>query len=205
MGSIRLIEAAMNEQVERFVYVSTCAVHEKILSDRPLDEQHPLWAKTHYGAHKAAVEKFVHSFGHGAGFPICAVRPSGIFGIASPIEHSKWYELIADVVAGKTVEPTGGGKEVHVSDVAKAIRVVLHASADAITGEAFSCCDAFYSHHDVATLAKQIAASPAEILGSQKSPKHLIETRKIESVGMKFSGMPVFERTVGDICHRLMR
>ena len=205
MGSIRLIEAAANQQVERFVYLSTCAVHDKILSDRALDEKHPLWAKTHYGAHKAAVEKFVHSFGHGAGFPICALRPSGIFGVSSPIEHSKWFDLIADVVAGKTVHPTGGGKEVHVSDVAKAIRVLLGAPAEEIVGEAFSCCDAFYSHHDVATLAKRITASPAKIQGSQKSPKHSIETNKIESLGMKFSGMPAFEQTVTAICRLLMR
>ena len=204
IGSIRLIEAAVQLQVKRFVYLSTCAVHDKILSDRVLDETHPLWAKTHYGAHKAAVEKFVHSFGHGAGFPICALRPSGIFGIASPIENSKWFDLIADVVAGKTVHPTGGSKEVHVSDVAKAIRVLLDAPAETITGEAFSCCDRFYSHHDVATLAKRITASPANVLGSQKSPKHLIETKKIESLGMKFSGMPTFEQTVTDICHHLM-
>ena len=65
MGSIRLIEAARQQQgLSGFVYLSTCAVHDKILNDRPLDEQHPLWAKSHYGAHKAAVEKFVHSFGH---------------------------------------------------------------------------------------------------------------------------------------------
>ena len=204
-GSIRLIEAAMHQQVKRFVYLSTCAVHDEILSDRPLDETHPLWARTHYGAHKAAVEKFVHSFGYGAGFPVCALRPAGIFGIASPIEHSKWFDLIGDVVAGKTVQPTGGGKEVHVSDVAKAIRLLLNAPAKAITGEAFSCCDAFYSHHEVANLAQQISQSPAKILGPQKSPKHLIETKKIESLGMKFTGLQAFEQTVSHICDQLMR
>lgn len=205
MGSIQLIESAMNQQIERFVFVSTCAVHDKILDDRALDETHPLWAKTHYGAHKAAIEKFVHSFGYGSGFPICALRPSGVFGISSPITNSKWYDLIADVVAGKTVQPTGGGKEVHVSDVAKAIRLLIDAPAESITGEAFSCCDAFYSHHDVATLAKRIAKSPAKILGSSKSPKHQIETTKIASLGMKFCGMPGFEQTVTQICHHLMR
>lgn len=205
MGSIRLMEAAMHERVERFVYLSTCAVHDKILSDRELDEAHPLWARSHYGAHKAAVEKFVHSFGHGAGFPVCALRPSGVYGIASPIENSKWFDLIADVVAGKTVHPSGGGKEVHVSDVAQAIRVLLAAPAEKVVGEAFSCCDAFYSHRNVATLAKRISASPADILGAQKSPKHQIETMKIRSLGMEFSGMRTFERTVSDICQHLMQ
>lgn len=205
MGSIRLIEAAMNQQVSRFVFLSTCAVHDKILTDRPLDETHPLQAKTHYGAHKAAIEKFVHSYGHGSGFPICALRPSGVFGVSSPIERSKWFELIADVIAGNAVQPEGGGKEVHVSDVAKAIRLLLEAPAEKIAGEAFSCCDAYYSHHDVAVTAKQISASDAKISGTQRLPKHQIVTKKIEALGMKFSGIPVFEETITRICHHLMQ
>ena len=203
MGSIRLIEAAMEQQVQRFVYLSTCAVHDQILPDRPLDEAHPLWAKTHYGAHKAAIEKFVHSFGYGSRFPICALRPSGVYGISSPISHSKWFDLIADVVTGKTIRPIGGGKVVHVSDVAKAIRILLNAPTDSITGEVFSCCDDFYSHHDVATMAKRISGSSAEILGAPQSPQHRIDTKKIVSLGMKFSGMPAFEQTVTEICHHL--
>ena len=35
--------------------VSTCAVHEVILDDRPLDQAQPLWPTGHYGAHKAAL------------------------------------------------------------------------------------------------------------------------------------------------------
>ncbi|REK44634.1 MAG: NAD(P)-dependent oxidoreductase, partial [Planctomycetota bacterium] len=84
IGTLQLIEAARAAGVARFVFISTCAVHEKILDDRPLDESHPLWATSHYGAHKAAIEKFVHSYGLGAGYPICALRPTGIYGLAHP-------------------------------------------------------------------------------------------------------------------------
>ena len=37
--------------MSRFVFISTCAVHDVILDDRPLDEAHPLWPAGHYGAH----------------------------------------------------------------------------------------------------------------------------------------------------------
>ena len=77
VGTLRLIEAARAADVPRFVYISSCAVHDRILDDRPLDEAHPLWASNHYGAHKAAVEKFVHSFGHGHGYAICRTSPHG--------------------------------------------------------------------------------------------------------------------------------
>src|SRR5262249_45449634 len=69
-GSLQLFQTAFEAGVSRFVFVSTCAVHEVILEDRPLDEAHPLWPSGHYGAHKAALEAFVHSFGLGKGWPI---------------------------------------------------------------------------------------------------------------------------------------
>ena len=38
MGSLRLIQSAHGAGVARFIFISTCAVHEVILEDRPLDE-----------------------------------------------------------------------------------------------------------------------------------------------------------------------
>lgn len=74
-GSLQLFQAAFEARVPRFVFVSTCAVHEVILDDRPLDETHPVWPTSHYGAHKAALEAFVHSYGLGQGWPICTCGP----------------------------------------------------------------------------------------------------------------------------------
>ncbi len=74
-GSLQLFQAAKAAGVERIVYISSCAVHDRILSDRPLDETHPLWPASHYGAHKAAVEAFVHSHALGEKYPICACGP----------------------------------------------------------------------------------------------------------------------------------
>jgi len=82
VGTLKLIEAARKANVARFVFISTCAVYDKILPDRPLDETHPLWPNRHYGAHKAAIEKFVHSYGYDMGYPICALRPTGVYGVA---------------------------------------------------------------------------------------------------------------------------
>jgi nucleoside-diphosphate-sugar epimerase len=194
MGSIRLIEAAQNTSCRRFVFISSCAVHEKILEDRPLDEAHPLWPLTHYGAYKAAVEAFVHSFGMGTGFPVCALRPTGIYGLARPVEQSKWYSIVRAVAKGKSVTCTSGGKEVHASDVARAADLLL--SADGIAGESFNCYDRYISEYEVASLAKSLTGSGAEILGRATTPKHQIETGKIRSLGMTFAGAALLEETV---------
>lgn len=199
VGTLKLIEAARAAGVGRFVFVSTCAVHEKILDDRPLDEAHPLWATSHYGAHKAAIEKFVHSYGMGAGYPICAVRPTGIYGVAHPPERSKWFGLIQQVVRGERVECRRGGKEVHAADVARAVRLLLDAPADAITGEAFNCYDQYISQWDVARLAREVSGGDGAIEGEQTSPQHQIETGKLRSLGMEFGGRELLRETVATL------
>lgn len=197
VGTLQLIEAARRAGVGRFVFISTCAVHEKILDDRPLDEAHPLWPTSHYGAHKAAIEKFVHSYGLGQGFPICALRPTGVYGVTRPIEKSKWYELVSAVARGETVQCSRGGKEVHASDVAKAVGILL--TADGIAGEAFNCYDRYVSEFDVAQLAKEISGSKSQIVGEPMQPKHQIVTDKICGLGMKFGGDELLRQTVAQL------
>ena len=197
MGSIFLIEEAHRAGCGRFVFVSTCAVHEKILGDRPLDEAHPAWPGSHYGAYKAAVEAFVHSYGKGHGFPVCAVRPTGIYGVAHPVQNSRWYELVSSVARGETVTCQRGGKEVHAADVARAIGLLL--TVDGVTGEVFNCYDRYISEYEVATLARRLSGSNATVEGGATTPKNQIVTDKIRALGMTFGGDALLERTVGEM------
>jgi nucleoside-diphosphate-sugar epimerase len=199
IGTLRLVEAARAAKVGRFVFISSCAVHEKILEDRPLDERHPTWATSHYGAHKAAIEQFVTSYGLGHGYPICALRPSGVYGLAHPASDSKWFELVKAVARGEAVHCERGGKEVHAADVAKAAELLLRVPADVIAGQAFNCCDGYISDWDVAHLAKSISGSDAEIGGKQTAPKHQIVTTKLEALGMQFGRRPLLEQTIHEL------
>lgn len=194
LGTLHLIEAARAAGVGRFIFISTCAVHDKILDDRPLDETHPLWPKSHYGAHKAALEKFVHSYGLGADYPICALRPTGIYGLAHPAEDSKWYDLVGAVARGEDVTCTRGGKEVHAADVADAVELLLQ--ADGTAGEAYNCYDRYISEYDVAALTKGITGSSTTIGGEQCRPKHEICADKLRALGMNFGGEELLERTI---------
>lgn len=197
LGSIQLIEAARRAGVKKFVFISTCAVHERILDDRPLDESHPLWMTTHYGAYKAAVEQFVHSYGFGVGFPICALRPTGVYGMHHQPERSKWYDLVRTIASGESYRCSRGGKEVHAADVAEAVDLLLHTEDNA--GEVYSCCDRYVSQYDIAQIAKRLSGSDAEILGEQTRPKHQIISDKIKALGMRFGGEERLDTTVSEL------
>ncbi|MGE3803623.1 MAG: NAD-dependent epimerase/dehydratase family protein [Gemmataceae bacterium] len=196
MGSIALFRAALRAGVGRFVHISTCAVHEVILNDRPLDEAHPLWPTGHYGAHKAALEKFVHSFGLGEGWPICALRPTGIYGLAHPPAASRWFELVGSVVRGENIESAKGGKEVHAHDVARAVGVLLRAEAGAVAGQAFNCYDRYVAEQEVARIAKESTGSKSQIADLNRGPKNQIDTKKLRGLGMVFGGATLLRQTV---------
>jgi nucleoside-diphosphate-sugar epimerase len=197
LGTLRLIRAAMRHDVGRFIFISTCAVHDVILADRALDEAHPLWPKSHYGAHKAAIEKFVHSFGLGQGYEICALRPTGIYGIARPVERTRWYRLVRDVRLGKAVDSAAGGKEVHAADVARAVNLLL--MAPGIAGQAYNCYDMYISDEHVAQVAKRLTGSGSAISNRNQGPKNQISTEKIRRLGMTFGGEALLESTVAEM------
>ncbi len=196
VGSLGLMAAARQVGVPSFVFISTCAVHEVILTDRSLDEAHPLWPMTHYGAHKAAIEKFVHSFGLGEGWPICALRPTGIYGLAHPPDASRWFSIVRKVCRGGSFHSDTGGKEVHAADVARAVEILLDAPADQIAGRAFNCCDMYVAEQTVAAIAKELSGSRADISGNNRGPKNQIDTTKIGELGMTFGGGLLLRKTI---------
>ena len=198
-GSLQLFEAAYEAEVSRFIFISSCAVHDVILDDRPLDETHPLWPASHYGAHKAALEAFVQSFGKGQAWPICALRPTGIYGLAHPPQASRWYDLVGQVVRGERVESPRGGKEVHAGDVARAVELILGVDTKVITGQAFNCYDMYVSEEQVARIAKELTGSASVISNLNRGPKHQIDTNKIRKLGMTFGGEKLLRRTVEEL------
>ncbi len=84
VGTLQLIEARRTAGVARFVFISTCAVHEKILDDRPLDERIPCGPRTTTEPIKRHRE-VCSQLRTGSRFSDCALRPTGIYGAAHPI------------------------------------------------------------------------------------------------------------------------
>lgn len=198
-GSLQLFRMSFESGVPRFIFLSTCAVHEVILDDRRLDETHPLWPTSPYGAHKAALEAFVHSLGLGQNWPICALRPTGIYGLAHPAQASRWFDLVGQVLRGEPIDSERGGKEVHAADVARAVELLLRIEPERMAGQSFNCYDQYIAEEQVARIAAELTGSPSAISGRNRGPKHQIDTSKIRALGMTFGGEARLRETIEEL------
>jgi UDP-glucose 4-epimerase len=79
VGTLNTLFAARDANVERFVYVSSSEVYGTAQST-PMNEQHPTFPKTMYGASKLAGESFARAFHDSYGFPTVVVRPFNSYG-----------------------------------------------------------------------------------------------------------------------------
>ncbi|MCM2374790.1 NAD-dependent epimerase/dehydratase family protein [Aporhodopirellula aestuarii] len=195
VGSLRLIAESEAAGVKRFVFISSGTVHQHVADDLPLDERHPLWPSSMYGASKASVETLVHAYGLSDRLNIATLRPVSIVGVDNPIEHSKWFGLVRAMKANEPVDISGGGKVVPVDDLARAIDCLLNTDQP-IAGQTYNCSAGFYSTHTIATMIREITGSKSEWTGTEKTSARELHTDKIEQLGMRFSGNDEIHRII---------
>jgi nucleoside-diphosphate-sugar epimerase len=182
-GSLRLVRAARRAGVERVVFLSSRAVYGQRLWDRPLDERHPVRPTTHYGAYKAAVEVVLAGYGRAEGWAAASLRATGVYGLAHGPARAKWLDVVRSSRAGTPPRPRTG-TEVHGADLAAAVRLLLTAPADAVSGQAFNVSDVVVSHRAVTRLAGG-ALAPAS-----PPPGGVMATDKLQALGWRPRGWP---------------
>ena len=180
LGSLQLLELSRRAGAQ-FVFISSGAVHVKILDDRPLDEKHPLWAGNTYGGYKAAVEAFIPPYAASYGVNASAFRPTVIYGLhLTRPEKSHWYSLVADVLSGRAVEASNGAKVIHAADVAEVVSLAV--GREDIAGESFELTDCHVYDQAVAEFAREIAGVDTKIADMAGSgPQHMIVCDKARS------------------------
>src|SRR5262249_29175506 len=121
VGAIKLLEFSAPRQ---FIYISSIAAHHD-MSPRwngLIDEDHPLRPGNWYGALKASIEAHLWAAHVEAGRHVCAHRPCAVYGIDPKLEKSHGYSVIEKLLRGETtLNKPGGGKFVHIDDVAAAV------------------------------------------------------------------------------------
>jgi len=186
-GSLELLDAAKQHGVKQFIFTSSCAVYGYIFPDIKLDEQHPLMPDSNYGAYKASVEAFCHSYFLLKSINTTIFRPVGIYGIDPNLVHSEWYDLIKNIKNGVDVAVVGGGKIVHVTDVAHAIDSAID-NKDAF-GKVYNLVDFYIDNMTVAKMSKEICNSKSKISGTPKQPVNTIDNTESKKLGVNYTEM----------------
>ncbi len=78
-GTVNVLEAARQADVECVVHTSTSEVYGTALSV-PIDEGHPLQGQSPYSASKIAADKLAESYHRSFGTPVAIVRPFNTYG-----------------------------------------------------------------------------------------------------------------------------
>lgn len=182
VGSLRLIRAAMPRQV---IFISTIAVHHDM---RPrwqgvIDEDHPLRPNGLYGAYKAAVEDHLWGLRFKEGLNFAALRPCGVYGIDPRLDRSHGYDLIKRINRNEPLDKPGGGKFVHVEDVAAAI-VACVGNPEA-NAKVVNLVDCYARWADWATYACEIMGVQREIdFSSPSQPKNAFAKDAANALGI---------------------
>lgn len=150
LGSIRFLAASAPRQ---FIFNSSIAVHHDISPrwEGRIDEDHPLRPANLYGAYKAAVEAHLWSEHFEKQRHTSVVRPCAVYGIDPQIDRSIGYPIVQSVREGKPFTRAGGGKFVHVDDVAAAIVAIVGNPAAA--GKPYNLADCYTRWADWAAIA----------------------------------------------------
>lgn len=79
LGSLNVLGACVEHDVDRFVFASTCAVYAGA-QYLPMDEAHAVLPESAYGASKYAVEGYVRMFAHAYRLKYKILRYGNVFG-----------------------------------------------------------------------------------------------------------------------------
>lgn len=201
-GGLALLAAARSAGVVRSVVLSSRAVFGRDV-DGSIGDDDPISPDTHYGAAKAALEAYVRSAG-ADGWPVAALRPTGVYGIVAPVERSKWFSLVNDLIDGVAV-PERAGTEVHGDDVASAAWALLTAPPNQVAGRTFNCSDIVIANRDIVRLVHKFAGIGGPVPEAGDSPKGIMRTDALTALGVTFGGQPLFEKTVADLVAARLR
>ena len=171
VGSIDLLQAAGDRH---FVYMSSIAVHHHMHPDWQgrLDETHPIRPGTFYGALKAAIEAHMWAANAERGQPVSSIRPCAVYGIDPTLKRSIGWPIITRLRKDARFDRAGGGKFVHVEDVAAATVACL--GNDRATPAVYNLVDCYARWGDWATIASEELGIEAEIgLSSPRPPEHV--------------------------------
>jgi UDP-glucose 4-epimerase len=170
LGTLNILDAALENDVELVVYASTSEVYGSA-KQVPMNEDHPLNPASPYAASKAAADRLCFSYYNTYRLPVVIVRCFNTYG---PRQKDVGYaaaipKFIGRALANMPPVVYGDGKQtrdyMYVKDAVNAYKLVLE-SHDQLLGKAIN----FGTGREVSIV--ELARTILKLSGSQAVPLH---------------------------------
>lgn len=197
LATLGLIELAGGTGARRLVYVSSLAVYgdAHVASGassggpgerrRPRDEDAPVWPRDFYGAHKAALEKFVVASAHAYGLDACALRLGWVLGDGEAWERGAFARAAREAAEHGEIRTPLGAYVIAVEDAAALLAAAVEGSG--LRGEVLNV---FARWYDVVEAAPGLAAALGRPVGvacaASPEPDPPIENARLLARGARF-------------------
>ena len=186
-GTVRFFEEAKAAGVGRAVFLSSRAVYDGLPSGAPLLEDTALQPGSLYGEIKLAAERALAELADPS-FVTASLRLTGVYGNLRP---NKWDGFFADYLAGRPIA-SRAGTEVHGSDVASAVQLMLEAEPAQVERQSFNVSDIMVNTIDL------LPGAPTHPGAAGQSARSM-HTARISSLGWASGGYPLLEKTLREL------
>lgn len=192
-GTFNLLELSRDNNVKKFVHVSTGSVYG-IAQYFPTDENHPLNPTSYYGVSKLAGEKYVRAFAHLYNLNTSILRYYHVYG---PKQDSGDYGGVMGIFCKKAINSQdltiyGDGSQIrsftYVKDVVNINKLVAKKGGK---GEAYNCASGLkVSIQEIADKITKMAGTDSKIKYEDWKPGDIkdfeVSHEKIEKLGFEF-------------------
>lgn len=194
-GTQRLFEAARRGGVHRVLFLSSRAVYGDYPPGTRLAENMPPRPDTLYGEVKWQAEQALAALA-APGFATASLRATGIYGPAGPGQRHKWTDLFEDFRAARPIAPRVA-TELHGTDLATAIRLLLTCPANRLGGRAFNTSDIMLDRRELLNEVAQLTgcASPLPPPGDARRVSEM-ECARLHNLGWQPGGMALLRESL---------
>ncbi|WP_444901306.1 NAD-dependent epimerase/dehydratase family protein [Microbulbifer sp. SSSA007] len=182
-----LMQMAYDAGVKKFIFLSSRAVYATGQLRGDLCEDGATQPETFYGAYKSAVEAMVSAWAGQRDWHAVSLRLTGVYGVVNPLVRSKWYDIACAIIREKRYSQGRNATEVHGTDVARAVELLLEAK-DA-RGHAINCSDRIISNREVAEIIQSISGARGPLpSAAQGMEPAVLDCAYLRCKGFRFGG-----------------
>jgi|TARA_B110000116_G_C16709820_1_gene523920 nucleoside-diphosphate-sugar epimerase len=201
LGSINLLGASKDRH---FIYMSSIAVHHHMHENwnGSIDSTHPTRPGSLYGACKASIEAHMWAANASRSQRVTAMRPCAVYGIDPIFKRSIGYPIVRAMQEGKAFTKLGGGKFVHVDDVASATIAAI--GNESASPSVYNLVDCYARWADWAAIASKELGIESDVdFSSPEQPKNSFDISTVENeLGVSMNrGIDGIRTQIQDILH----